>query len=219
MTTTTNQVPTVAMAPATPATSVPPSASVGGAGDPCAQKIPAVYVPTTGFLGLRFDERRRLVTRDGFDGVAASLLDRPQLWELLLELEAAGDTPLERGELAAGCRKRAWKERPGDDESVLRSALNALRSRLKPLGINPRSVREMLAFGLRRSVRSVEPGRRNVTRKALSSLPTAGYESIFISPPFPFCIRASQLQFPLRFAFPDATAMLVTRATKGNVHE
>jgi len=119
----------------TPAPPVELTDSASGAGDLGTQKSPAAYLPTTASLGLRFDERRRLVTRDGYDGVKTSLLDRPQLWELLLELEAAGDMPLERGELAAGCRKRVWKDRPGDDESVLRSALSTLRSRLKPLGL------------------------------------------------------------------------------------
>ena len=89
------------------------------------------------FLGLRFDERRRIVTRDGYDGVKTSLLDRPQLWELLLELVAAGDAPLERGELAAGCRKRAWKGREANDENVLRSALHCPAFTIEAPGHRP----------------------------------------------------------------------------------
>jgi hypothetical protein len=140
MSETPQQTPTT---PAPPATPVQPPANASGAVDRTAPEKSAANVPTAAFLGIRLDERRRIATRDGFDGAKASLIDRPQLWELLVELVAAGDAPLERGELAAGCRKRVRKDGAGDDEGVLRSALTALRSRLKPLRIIPRSVRNV----------------------------------------------------------------------------
>lgn len=92
-----------------------------------------------GNFGLVFDEPRRTVTRDGYDA-DVSLLKSAQAWDLLLALEAAGTVPLDRRALAERCRKRTKKNSLGDDESVLRTALHALRQRIEPLGITAKSI-------------------------------------------------------------------------------
>ena len=110
---------------------------------PAEDKPPTQPQWRKGYLGLLFDEDHRIVRREGHAEKEVPLTARPQLWDLLCKLEHTEAAPVDREELARLCREAGLDREDADDEVILRTALCELRRLMKPLGIDPKSIRNV----------------------------------------------------------------------------
>lgn len=98
---------------------------------------------TNGHLGLRYDESRLVVGREGYS-TELSLADRPLLRRLFAVLFQSGERPVTVATL-----RRAWEDqapRPGRDELLvddgnIYDAMYVLRKALAPLAVMPKVAR------------------------------------------------------------------------------
>jgi hypothetical protein len=97
-------------------------------------------LPTAGYLGLRVDDERRTITRDGYSAVV-NLQPSALQWEIFKKLASVRDVPL-----APDAIRGVWKTHgvePDPSDGTVNDTVSELRGALKPIGIAVASRRRL----------------------------------------------------------------------------